>query len=214
MFYTNKDEGTCEEVALLFGAALSQVSMEQAGMGVGIGDVSLNGRLDIFKTHFADDTNILYLNDGQGNFEDHTIQSGLGVETRFVGWGAGIVDLDNDGNPDLFFVTGNVYPEVESKVPAYPFKTPRVIFRNLGGAKFEELLDAGPGISEVHASRGCAFGDFDNDGDVDVLVVSVNEPQSLLRNDLKGHHHWPKPERVRSRCDRSAIGATVTCSYG
>ncbi|PYU38935.1 MAG: RNA-binding protein [Acidobacteria bacterium] len=214
LLFRNKHDGTFEEVALLCGAALSQDGMEQAGMGVGIGDVTLNGRLDIFKTHFADDTNILYLNDGQGNFEDHTIQSGLGVETRFVGWGAGIVDLDNDGNPDLFFVTGNVYPEVESKVPAYPFKTPRVIFRNLGGAKFEELLDAGPGISEVHASRGCAFGDFDNDGDVDVLIVNLNEPPSLLRNDLKGNNHWLKLKLVGSRSNRTAIGARVTCSYG
>jgi hypothetical protein len=214
LLFRNNHDGTFEEVALLCGAALSQDGMEQAGMGVGIGDVTLNGRLDIFKTHFADDTNILYLNDGQGNFEDHTIQSGLGVETRFVGWGAGIVDLDNDGNPDLFFVTGNVYPEVESKVPAYPFKTPRVIFRNLGSAKFEELLDAGPGISEVHASRGCAFGDFDNDGDVDVLIVNLNEPPSLLRNDLKGNNHWLKLKLVGSRSNRTAIGARVICSYG
>src|SRR6202035_3225813 len=84
LLFRNNHDGTFEEVALLCGAALSQDGMEQAGMGVGIGDVTLNGRLDIFKTHFADDTNILYLNDGQGNFEDHTIQSGLGVETRFV----------------------------------------------------------------------------------------------------------------------------------
>jgi enediyne biosynthesis protein E4 len=214
LLFRNKHDGTFEEVALLCGAALSQDGMEQAGMGLGIGDVTLNGSLDIFKTHFADDTNILYLNDGKGNFEDYTIQSGLGVETRFVGWGAGIVDLDNDGNPDLFFVTGNVYPEVESKVPAYPFKTPRVIFRNLGGAKFEELLDAGPAISEVHASRGCAFGDFDNDGDIDVLIVNLNEPPSLLRNDLKGNNHWLKLKLIGSRSNRSAIGARVIATYG
>ena len=214
LLFRNRHDGTFEDVALLCGAALSQDGMEQAGMGVGVGDVSLNGSLDIFKTHFADDTNILYLNDGKGNFEDHTAQSGLGVETRFVSWGAGVVDLDNDGNPDLFFVTGNVYPEVESKVPAYPFKTPRVIFRNLGGAKFEELLDAGPGIPEVHASRGCAFGDFDNDGDVDILIVNLNEPPSLLRNDLKGNNHWLKLKLIGSRSNRTAIGARVICSYG
>jgi hypothetical protein len=214
LLFRNKHDGTFEEVALLCGAALSQDGMEQAGMGVGVGDVTLNGSLDIFKTHFADDTNVLYVNDGKGNFEDHTIQSGLGIETRFVSWGAGIVDLDNDGNPDLFFVTGNVYPEVEAKVPAYPFKTQRVIFRNLGSAKFEELLDAGPGISEVHASRGCAFGDFDNDGDVDVLIVNLNEPPSLLRNDLKGNNHWLKLKLIGSRSNRTAIGARVICSYG
>src|SRR5207245_6484068 len=133
---------------------------EQEVICVGIGNVTLNGRLDIFKTHFADYTNILYLNDGQGNFEDHTIQSGLGVETRFVGWGAGIVDLDNDGNPDLFFVTGNIYPEVASRFPQYPLATPRVIFRNLGNGRFEELIEtAGSGVATPHCSRGCAFGD-------------------------------------------------------
>src|ERR1051325_8308079 len=116
-------------------------------MGVGVGDFNLDGSLDIFKTHFCDDTNVLYVNDGKGNFDDVTIRAGLGVETRYVGWGAGIVDLDNDGLPDLFAVTGNVYPEVEVRLPAYPFKTPRLIFRNLGGAKLEELIEeAGPGI--------------------------------------------------------------------
>ena len=82
---------------------------------MGIGDFNLDGNLDIFKTHFADDTSILYRNDGKGNFEDVTIRAGLGVETRFIGWGAGMVDLDNDGYPDLFFVTGSVYPEVEAE---------------------------------------------------------------------------------------------------
>src|SRR5262249_35202558 len=152
---------------LIRGVALNEDGMEQAGMGVGIGDFNLEGNIDIFKTHFADDTNILYRNDGKGNFEDLTTHAGLGVETRFIGWGAGIVDLDNDGNPDLFLITGNVYPEIEKKMPSYPFKTPRVIFRSLGGGKFEELIEeAGPGVAAAHSSRGCAFGDFDNDGDI------------------------------------------------
>src|SRR5262249_2916795 len=174
LLFRNNHDGTFEESALLSGVALSADGLEQAGMGVGIGDVTLSGALDIFKTHFADDNNILYLNDGKGNFRDATIESVLAVENRFVGWGAGIVELDNDGSPDLFFVTGNVYPEVESKAPTYPFKTPRVIFRNLGAGHFEELLDqAGPAIAVPHASRGCAFGHFDNDGDVDILIVNL-----------------------------------------
>ncbi|MDQ6675887.1 MAG: VCBS repeat-containing protein [Acidobacteriota bacterium] len=182
LLFRNLHDGTFEEVGLVNGAALSEDGMEQAGMGVGVGDFRLTGNLDIFKTHFADDTNVLYLNDGKGNFEDQTVRAGLGVENRFVSWGAGIVDLDNDGNPDLFYVTGNVYPEIEAKVSGYPFKTPRVIFRNLGSGKLEELIgQAGPAMSEAHASRGCAFGDFDNDGDVDILIVNLNEPPSATQ---------------------------------
>ena len=114
-------------------------------MGIATGDFDLDGRVDMFKTHFADDTNGLYRDDGKGFFDDVTIRAGLGVETRYVGWGAGMVDLDNDGLPDLFMVTGSVYPEVEKQLPAYPFRTPRLVFRNLGNGRFEELIEeAGP----------------------------------------------------------------------
>ncbi|HUE02555.1 MAG TPA: CRTAC1 family protein [Bryobacteraceae bacterium] len=211
----NNRNGTFTDVGLESGVAVNEDGMEQAGMGVGIGDYNLDGNLDIFKTHFADDTNILYRNDGSGSFEDVTIGAGLAVETRFIGWGAGIVDLDNDGNPDLFFVTGSVYPEVEAKLPGYPFKTPRVIFRNLGNGKFEELLDqAGPAIAAPHASRGCAFGDFDNDGDIDMAIVNLNEPPSLLRNDVSGGGHWLKVKLEGVQSNRGAIGARVTAHYG
>jgi hypothetical protein len=215
LMFMNNHDGTFREEGLLRGVALNEDGMEQAGMGVGIGDFALDGTLGIFKTHFADDTNILYKNDGKANFDDTTSRSGLGVETRFVGWGAGIVDLDNDGLPDLFLVTGSVYPEVERKVANYPYKTPRVVFRNLGNGKFEELIDeAGPGIAAAHASRGCAFGDFDNDGDIDILVVNLNEPPSLLRNDLSGDAHWLKVKLIGTKSNRSAIGARVICRYG
>jgi hypothetical protein len=211
----NLHDGTFEEVGLESGVALNEDGVEQAGMGLGIGDFNLDGSLDILKTHFADDTSILYRNDGKGFFEDLTNASGLGVETRFVGWGAGMVDLDNDGHPDLFVATGNIFPEVERKLPAYPFRTPRVIFRNLGGGRFEELIEeAGPGISAAHSSRGCAFGDFDNDGDVDVLVVNLNEPPSLLRNDVSGGGHWLKVKLAGTKSNRSAIGARVIAQYG
>ena len=213
--FRNNQNGSFSEVGLERGVALNEDGMEQAGMGLGIGDFDLDGSLDIFKTHFADDTSILYKNDGKGDFEDWTIRSGLGVETRFIGWGAGIVDLDNDGNPDLFLVTGSVYPEVEQRLPAYPFRTPRVVFRNLGNGKFEELIDeAGPGIAAVHSSRGCAFGDFDNDGDLDVLIVNLNEAPSLLRNDVSGGGHWLKVKLIGVKSNRSAIGARVTAHYG
>ena len=215
LLFMNGRDGTFREEGLVRGVALNEDGMEQAGMGIGIGDVDLDGNPDIFKTHFADDTNILYRNDGEGSFEDITSRGGIGVETRFIGWGAGIVDLDNDGLPDLFMVTGGVYPEVEKTLPNYPWKTPSVIFRNLGNSHFEELIDeAGPGVSAVHASRGCAFGDFDNDGDIDVLVVNLGEPPSLLRNDVSGGNHWLKFKLVGTKSNRSAIGARVTCEYG
>ena len=213
--FRNQHDGTFREEGLERGVALSEDGMEQAGMGVGLGDYDLDGNLDIFKTNFADDTNVLYHNDGKGNFDDVTTSVRLGVETRYVGWGAGIVDLDNDGFPDLFVATGSVYPEVEKKVPAYPFRTPRLVFRNLGDGTFEELIEeAGPGISDVHASRGCAFGDFDNDGDMDVLIWNMNEPPSLLRNDVSGGGHWLKVQLIGVKSNRSAIGTRVTARYG
>ena len=210
--FRNNHDGTFSEVALENGVALNEDGMEQAGMGIGVGDYDLDGSLDVFKTHFADDTNVLYKNDGKGNFQDMTIKSGLGVETRFIGWGAGIVDLDNDGHPDLFYVTGNVYPEVERKLRQYAYKTPRIVFRNLGNGTFEEFpLDVAP-----QSSRGCAFGDFDNDGDVDVLIWNMDAPPTLLRNDLPASlgRHWIKVKLEGVTSNRAAIGGRVTCFYG
>lgn len=213
--FRNNHDGTFREEGLERGAALSEDGMEQAGMGVGVGDFDLDGNLDFFKTHFADDTHGLFRNDGKGNFEDVTVRAGLGVETRYIGWGAGMADFDNDGWPDLFAVTGSVYPGLEAKLPQYPYRTPRLVFRNLGAGKFEELMDeAGPGIAAAHASRGCAFGDFDNDGDVDIVIVNLNEPPSLLRNDVTGGGRWLKVLLVGSVSNRSALGSRVTAHYG
>jgi hypothetical protein len=215
LLFMNNHDGTFREEGVVRGVALSDDGAEQAGMGVGVGDYDLDGHLDLFKTHFADDANVLYHNDGTGNFDDVTRTSRVGVETRYVCWGAGITDLDNDGYPDLFIVSGNVYPEVEKKLPQYANKTPRAVFRNLGDGKFEELTEtAGPGVAEPHCSRGCAFGDFDNDGDIDILVVNLNEPPSLLRNDVSSKQNWLKVKLEGVKSNRSAIGARVLVHYG
>jgi enediyne biosynthesis protein E4 len=215
LLFMNNHDGTFREEGVTRGVALSDDGAEQAGMGVGIGDYNLDGHLDLFKTHFIGDTCGFYRNDGTGNFDEVTRAAKIGVETRFTSWGAGIVDLDNDGSPDVFFVTGSVYPEVERKLPQYPYKTPRVLFRNLGNGTFEEIdTQAGEGITTVHSSRGCAFGDFDNDGDMDILIINMNEPPSLLRNDQKVKRNWLKVKLEGVKSNRSAIGARVLAHYG
>jgi len=216
LFFRNNRDGTFREEGLERGVSLSEDGQEQAGMGLGIGDVDGDGHPDIFKTHFRGDFHVLYRNDGKGYFRDVTLRAGLGVENRYVGWGAAIVDLDNDGLPDIFFTTGMVYPDAATKIADARYQTPSVVFRNLGGGRFEELAtECGPGVAEAHSSRGAAFGDFDNDGDVDILIVNMNEPPSLLRNDVRGaDHHWLKVLLTGETSNRSAIGAQVVASYG
>ncbi len=214
LLFINQHDGTFKEEGIARGAALSEDGKEQAGMGLAVGDYDLDGHLDIFKTNFADDTNVLYENDGKANFEDKTISARLGEQSRYISWGTAIADLDNDGWPDIFFVSGSVYPEVEKQLPNYPDKCPRTVYRNLGDRTFAKLgQEAGPGIAAKHSSRGCAFGDFDNDGDIDILIVNLNEPPSLLRNDLRGNNHWLKVKLISTKSNRSAIGARVIARY-
>jgi hypothetical protein len=214
ILYRNNHDGTFADVAVASGAAYSENGNPQAGMGVAAGDVDGDGRLDLFKTHFADDIPALYRNLGKMLFEDVATRAGLAVENRFVEWGAGLPDLDLDGRPDLVYVTGNVYPEVEARMPQYPHRGPRVIFRNVaavGVPRFENVTGAsGPGATTAHSSRGAAFGDFDNDGDLDALVMNMNEPPSLLRNDYPGGNHWIAVQLEGGPSNRSAIGALVT----
>jgi len=214
LYFQNQHDGTFLEQAMERGIALSEDGMEQAGMGVGVGDILTQGSLDIVKTHFAADTPAVYENTGKGEFRDDTLRSGLGGETRFISWGTGIEDLDNDGNPDVFWVTGGIYPELQNRGDQ-PYKTPRIVFRNLGKGRFEELIgQAGPGVDAAHCSRGCAFGDFDNDGDLDIIIVNQNEPPSLLKNDVSGGFHWLKLKLIATKSNRSAIGARATVHYG
>jgi hypothetical protein len=210
ILYRNNRDGTFTDVALPSGAAYSEDGNPQAGMGLAVGDYNADRLLDLFKTHFADDIPALYRNLGGMLFEDVAMASGLAVQNRHVEWGAGLADLDNDGRQDLLYVTGNVYPEVERHLKQYPHRGPRIVFRNRDGARFDDVTaTSGPGAQATHSSRGAAFGDFDNDGDVDVLVMNMNEPPSLLRNDYAGGNAWIEVQLEGTRSNRSAIGATV-----
>ena len=202
-------------IVLPAGVAFSENGVARAGMGVDAADYDHSGRPSLVITNFANQMLALYHNEGKGNFEDITRAAKIGVETHYICWGAGMVDLDNDGLPDLFMTTGSVYPQLEKTLPQFPNKGPRVVFRNLGNGTFEELTaEAGPGVAATHCSRGCAFGDFDNDGDLDILIVNLDEPPSLLRNDIRGTHHWLKVKLIGTKSNRSAIGARVVVRYG
>jgi hypothetical protein len=213
ILYRNNRDGTFTDIALEAGVAYNEDGREQAGMGVAIGDVQNTGHLDIFKTHFADDTPILYRNNGSSRFEDITSKAGLGAFTRYVGWGAGFADFDNDGLVDLLFVNGNVYPELEEFFTGYKYKNPRILMRNLGGGVFENLSDdSGAGITECHSSRGCAFGDFENNGKIGVAIMNMGEPPSLLRNLSSNSNRWLKLKLIGTKSNRSAIGAKAFVS--
>lgn len=210
-FYQNQKDGTFKDVAIESGVAYSPDGKPQAGMGVSVGDFNRDGLLDIVKTNFAGDTDSLYVNLGGGNFDDHTYLSGLGVNTRFLGWGVGFFDMDNDGWPDLLMSNGHVYPEVEGTNVDAPYAQHKYLYRNLRNGQFEEVTaEAGPGINARVAARGTAFGDFDNDGDIDVVVNCVNSLPQLIRCDSNNGRNWIKVRTVGTKSNRTGIGARIT----
>lgn len=211
--YQNQKNGTFKDVAVESGVAYSPDGKPQAGMGVSVGDFDRDGKLDVVKTNFAGDTDSLYRNLGEGMFDDYTYMAGLGVNTRLLGWGVGFFDMDNDGWLDILVSNGHVYPEVEGTHVDAPYAEHKYLYRNLRNGQFEEVTNlGGPGIMAAAPARGCAFGDFDNDGDLDVVVNCVNSYPQLLRCDSTLNRNWIKIRTVGTKSNRTGIGAKIIVS--
>ncbi len=215
ILFKNNHDGTFTDIALASGCAYSDGGHEQAGMGIAVADYDCDGWFDIFKTNFADDTSNLYHNNGDGAFTDVAIPAGVGVNTSFVAWGCGFLDYDNDGWKDIMQVNGHVYPEIDRYHFGQSYKNQRLVYKNMGDGTFKDVSEQmGPGISERFSSRGAAFGDYDNDGDMDALILNMNDLPSLLRNDGGNRLNWIKLKLIGTRCNRTAIGARVRVIIG
>jgi hypothetical protein len=215
LLYRNNHDGTFKEVAVAAGCAYNDDGLVQSGMGVSAGDYDCDGWLDIFKTNFSDDTSTLYHNNRDNTFSDATLKAGMGINSRYLGWGCGFVDLDNDGWLDIFLANGHIYPGLEKAGLDTPFKEPKIVYRNLRNGRFEDISKrAGPGVSLLRSSRGVAFGDYDNDGDVDIVINNMNDLPTLLRNDGGNKNRWLKVKTIGTRSNRSGIGARVRVVAG
>jgi hypothetical protein len=216
LLFKNNRDGTFEEVGLLSGTSLNLFGRSQAGMGVAIGDYDANGLFDIYVTNFADDTNTLYGNLEKMTFSDVTAESGAASASRpHLGWGTGFADFDNDGWPDLFVANGHVYPDVDRLKGISRYLQPKELYRNLGNGRFAEISSRVAGdLSLPRPSRGAAFGDYDNDGDIDVLVINVNSRPSLYRNDGGNRKAWIGFRLIGASSNRDAIGARVQIDAG
>ena len=213
--YRNNHDGTFTDIGVASGCAYSQDGKPQAGMGVGIGDYDRNGTMDVFKTNFAGDTATLYSNSGDGFCQDRTFAAGIGINTRWLGWGTGFVDLDNDGWLDLFLTNGHVYPEVAQLKTEAAYKQRKVVYRNLGNGRFADVTERlGPPAATPKAGRGTAFGDVDNDGQIDIAIANVNDVPDLFRLKTDPSHHWVMLKLVGVQSNRDAIGARVRATAG
>ena len=212
LLYKNQKNGKFVDIGMEAGCALSPDGKPQAGMGVSAADYDCDGNLDILKTNFAGDTPSLYHNLGGWNFEDATFPAGLGLHTQYLGWGCGFFDMDNDGWPDILICNGHVYPEVEQlKTEAgYPQRNCSTATCATEGSR---KLPWKPVRESRYpmASRGCAFGDFDNDGDIDLVVNPVNDFPQLLRCDSHAGNNWIKVRTIGVKSNRSGIGARLRC---
>ena len=225
LFY-NKGDGTFAQIAILTGCAYSADGIAQAGMGVDAGDYNNDGFLDLFVTNFSYETNTLYRNNGDGTFTDVSYKARLGEESYlFLGFGTGFFDPDNDGYLDIFVANGHIFPNVERTTDVLSYKQPNQLFRNRGDSTFVEMR-----FEDRHAvSRGTLFGDYDNDGDTDIVVTQLNDAVALLRNEnrtsVEAHHHddhnrgtsdnnYLRLKLIGTRSNRDGIGARVTLTLG
>ena len=215
ILYHNNHDGTFTDVAVLAGAAFNEDGMEQAGMGTTVGDFNGDGRPDIFKTNFSDDTSTLYRNNGDGTFDDATFAAGLGLHTQYLGWGTMFLDVDNDGWPDLLVVNGHVYPEVDQAHLGSDYQEPRILYHNKGNGTFEDISgNAGPGITAASSSRGMAVGDLWNDGRISAVVSNMNAAPSLLVNQVRHDNHWVTLQTRGLKSNRDGIGAKIRVKAG
>ena len=215
ILYINRGDGTFTDEGLLRGAALDDNGKALSGMGAAAADFDGGGWPGIFRTNFSDERETLYRNRGKGEFDDVTLAAGLAHNTRFVGWGCGFFDFDNDGWPDLLLVNGHAFPEVDRLGADIRYKDRAILYRNEGGGKFLDVsAGAGPAILELHSARGAAFGDYDNDGAIEVLVNNQNETPSLMRLGGRAPGHWIALQLEGTRSNRSAIGARVSITAG
>jgi hypothetical protein len=215
ILYRNNHDGTFTDVAVTAGAAFNEDGKEQAGMGSTIGDYNGDGRLDIFKTNFSDDTATLYRNNGDGTFDDVTFPAGLGLYTKYLGWGTMFIDVDNDGWPDLLLVNGHVYPEVDSQHLGSDYREPRILYHNKGNGTFEDIsASAGPAITAAASGRGLAIGDLWNDGRISAVISNMNAPVSLLVNQERSSNHWVAFKTIGTKSNRDGIGAKIRVKAG
>jgi hypothetical protein len=216
LLFKNNRDGTFSEDALAMGLALNGSGVAQAGMGVAAGDYDNDGDLDLVVTNFSDDYNTLYENNGGLFFTDVTRAAGMGVAPlRFLGWGVGLVDVDNDGFLDVFVANGHVWPAVGRTSGQAGYRQRKQLFRNGGKKRFRDVTDqVGGDLLIRKSSRGAAFGDYDNDGDVDVLVVEMNDRPTLLRNETVSGHHWVTIRLRGTESNRDGIGARLQIDVG
>jgi hypothetical protein len=215
LFFRNRKDGTFVEEGLAAGLAVSGDGRAQAGMGVDAGDLNGDGLPDIIVTNFSHDHNTLYENGPPGLFTDKSYVSGLAATAGpYLGWGTGFVDLDQDGRLDIFIANGHVYPEVDKQGLGTKYLQRKQVFMNTGGKLRHATAEIGGGLLLERSSRGAAFGDYDNDGDTDILVINMNDKPTLLRNDTVTQNHWIGLKLVGTKSNRDGIGARVTVQAG